>query len=95
MRALKALGDPTRLRILRYLMAEPLSPAQLARRLRLRAPTVIHHLDRLRMAELVHLTLEIGGERRYAARPDAVTSILSVLEEFLTQSKTTDSQGVE
>ncbi|MBK9052401.1 MAG: winged helix-turn-helix transcriptional regulator [Chloroflexi bacterium] len=34
--ALKALADPTRLRILRFLMQEPLTPAELARRLRLR-----------------------------------------------------------
>ena len=46
---LKALADPTRLRILRYLAQEPLAPAELARRLRLRPPTVIHHLDALRL----------------------------------------------
>ena len=55
---LKALADPTRLRILRYLSDEPLTPAALARRLRLRSPTVIHHLDALRLARLVILTLE-------------------------------------
>jgi DNA-binding transcriptional ArsR family regulator len=83
MRALKALSDPTRLRILRYLTAEPLAPAQLARRLRLRAPTVIHHLDALRMAQLVQLTLEVGDKRRYAARPAAVGDTLAALEAFL------------
>ena len=87
MRALKALGDPTRLRILRYLSAEPLSPAQLARRLRLRAPTVIHHLDTLRLAELVHLTLEDGEKRCYAARPEAVNAACGALEAFLTNDK--------
>lgn len=95
MRALKALGDPTRLRILRHLTAEPLSPAQLARRLRLRAPTVIHHLDALRVAELVHLTLKAGGERRYAARPNAATSTLAALLSFLTHVEQTDSQDVD
>src|SRR5690606_8597673 len=44
LRSLKALSDPTRLRILRYLSAEPLAPAHMARRLRLRMPTVLHHL---------------------------------------------------
>lgn len=84
MRALKALGDPTRLRILRYLSAEPLSPTQLARRLRLRTPTVIHHLDKLRMAGLVHLTLgERGEKRRYAARAEAVKAAYEALETFL------------
>jgi DNA-binding transcriptional ArsR family regulator len=83
MRALKALGDPTRLRILRYLAAEPLSPAQLARRLRLRAPTVIHHLDALRLAELVGLTLEAGEKRCYTARLEAVQATFAALEAFL------------
>jgi DNA-binding transcriptional ArsR family regulator len=83
MRALKALGDPTRLRILRYLALAPLSPAELARRLRLRAPTVSHHLDTLRMAGLVHLTLEGGDKRCYAARPEAVKATCTALEAFL------------
>jgi DNA-binding transcriptional ArsR family regulator len=81
--ALKALGEPTRLRILRYLMAEPLTPSQLARRLRLRAPTVVHHLDVLRLARLVHLTLESGHKVRYAARAEAVRETCAALESFL------------
>jgi DNA-binding transcriptional ArsR family regulator len=91
MRALKALGDPTRLRILRYLALEPLSPAELSRRLRLRAPTVIHHLDTLRLAELVHLTLEGGEKRRYAARPEAVKAAYTALEAFLYIDETHES----
>jgi DNA-binding transcriptional ArsR family regulator len=83
-RALKALADPTRLRILRYLSARPYTPAQLSRRLRLRAPTVIHHLNALRLAGLVQLTLESGGDRRYAARPEAVQATLEQLGVFLT-----------
>jgi DNA-binding transcriptional ArsR family regulator len=83
MRALKALGDPTRLRILRHLAQEPMSPTQLARRLRLRAPTVIHHLDVLRMAQLVHLTLGVGEKRRYAARTQAIAATFGDLEGFL------------
>ena len=80
--ALKALADPTRLRILRYLSDEPMAPAQLARRLRLRSPTVIHHLDALRLARLVIITLEPGG-RRYAVRPDAVAAVFELLTGFL------------
>ncbi len=87
LQALKALGEPTRLRILRYLTAEPLTPSQLARRLRLRAPTVVHHLDVLRLARLVHLTLESGHKVRYAARPEAVRDACAALEAFLTGGK--------
>ena len=80
--ALKALADPTRLRILRYLTDEPLTPAELARRLRLRSPTVIHHLDALRLARLVTVTLEAEG-KRYTIRPDAVAAVCALLGEFL------------
>lgn len=82
--ALKALADPTRLRILRYLTDEPLTPAELARRLRLRSPTVIHHLDALRLARLVTVTLEAEG-KRYTIRPDAVEAVCALLGEFLTK----------
>ena len=81
--ALKALADPTRMKILRYLAAEPHTPAQLSRRLRLRAPTVIHHLNALRLAGLVHLTVEPGGERRYAMRTEMVKATCDNLQDFL------------
>ena len=79
---LKALADPTRLRILRYLSEEPLTPAELARRLRLRPPTVIHHLDALRLARLVHVTLSVNG-RRYEARHEAIKTVCTMLDGFL------------
>lgn len=79
---LKALADPTRLRILRYLSEEPLTPAELARRLRLRPPTVIHHLDALRLARLVHVTLSANG-RRYEARHEAIQNVTVMLDAFL------------
>jgi DNA-binding transcriptional ArsR family regulator len=79
---LKALADPTRLRILRYLSEEPLTPAELARRLRLRPPTVIHHLDALRLARLVHVTLSVNG-RRYEARHEAIKTVSTMLDGFL------------
>ncbi len=82
-RALKAMADPTRLRILRYLTSEPMTPAQLARRLRLRAPTVVHHLRTLRLAGLVHLTLESGKKVHYTARSEAVSAMYIALQDFL------------
>jgi DNA-binding transcriptional ArsR family regulator len=84
LRALKALSDPTRLRILHYLAEEPLTPAELSRRLRLRLPTVTHHLKALRLAGIVQLTLDEGkGERRYAPRSEAVQSTFASLQSFL------------
>jgi DNA-binding transcriptional ArsR family regulator len=83
LRTLKALADPTRLKILRYLAQDPLSPAQLARRLRLRSPTVVHHLEVLRLAGLVRLNLEIPGERNYAARIEGLEDAFANIKEFL------------
>lgn len=83
LQTLKALADPTRLRILRYLANESVTPSELARRLRLRAPTVTHHLNALRLAGLVRLTLQPGGERRYAARVEAIAAMSTKIQEFL------------
>jgi len=83
LRTLKALADPTRLKILRYLAGEPLSPAQLSRRLRLRSPTVVHHLEVLRLAGLVRLNLEVPGERNYAARIDGLEDTFANIKEFI------------
>jgi DNA-binding transcriptional ArsR family regulator/DNA-binding transcriptional MerR regulator len=83
LRGLKALAEPTRLKIMRYLSQEPLSPAQLARRLRLRPPTVIHHLEVLRLAGLVRLNLEVPGERNYAARLEGLDDTFNNITEFL------------
>ncbi|MBK8985600.1 MAG: winged helix-turn-helix transcriptional regulator [Chloroflexi bacterium] len=86
---LKALADPTRLRILRYLSEEPLTPAELARRLRLRPPTVVHHLHALRLARLVHLTLEHEG-KQYQARREAIDEAFALLTLYLDKGLTDD-----
>jgi len=86
LRTIKTLGDPTRLRILRYLAQERITPAELARRLRLRAPTVTHHLNLLRLAGLVYLTLGDKGKRHYEARPEAVDEAFEILKTFLGSS---------
>jgi len=83
LRTLKTLADPTRLRILRYLSQETMSPAQLVRRLRLRAPTVTHHLSALRLAGLVYLTLGEKKRKLYTARSEAISGTFSSLDEFL------------
>ena len=86
LRALKALSDPTRLKILHYLSQEPLSPAALSRKLRLRAPTVTHHLQTLRLAGLVQVTLGEGKEKKsFATRTESVKATCAALEAFLAQ----------
>ena len=81
-RALKALADPTRLRILRYLSTEELAPSELARRLRLRAPTITHHLKELRLAGLVYLDIQ-KKETRYRIRPEAFSLMDDTLKKHL------------
>lgn len=83
LRKLKALADPTRLKILRYLSLEELTPSELARRLQLRAPTVTHHLSELRLAGLLNLRLQ-GQEKRYTARQEALKNSFNSLQTFLT-----------
>lgn len=80
---LKALADPSRLAILRRLAESPATPGELARALRLRSPTVIHHLQLLRLAGLIEITLLPTGERRYALRREALQETLPALETYL------------
>lgn len=81
--ALKSLADPTRLRILRHLTGQPLTPTELSHLLRLRPPTVLHHLHALRLAGLVAIRVSEGGEKRYAARDKAINVIFSSVKDFL------------
>jgi len=83
LRALKALSDPTRLKIMRYLSASPQTPSQLAKRLRLRPPTVIHHLNALRLAGLVYITILDNEEKRYTVRVSEVTDTFEGLQKYL------------
>lgn len=87
---LRALDDPTRLRILRYLAEEPQTPSELSRRLRLRPPTVVHHLGTLRLAGLVEVTVLAEGERRYALRRTALNIAIADVERFIFQEKKLD-----
>lgn len=80
---LEALASPTRLRILRLLLEHPSTPSELARRLRLRAPTVLHHLGALRLAGLVTLEISPQGERRYAIRQSQLGVLWERLNAFL------------
>lgn len=49
----KALNDPTRRAILELLRQGPLSAGEIAERFNFSKPTISHHLDLLRQAELV------------------------------------------
>lgn len=82
---LKALADPTRLKILFYLSRESMTPTSY--RLQLRPPTVTHHLSELRLASLVELSLE-HEEKRYAIRKQALEGAFENLTSFLQNDPT-------
>lgn len=84
--ALKGLADPTRLRILRYLGEQPSTPVGLARRLRLRPPTVIHHLNALRLAGLVQIGLSEQGDKHYTLHAEALETLLHSVRAYLNPS---------
>lgn len=88
-RSLKALADPTRLKILRYLTNEYLTPSEIARRLQLRPPTVTHHLKELRLASLVELSLA-HEENRYTVRKQALENLFGSLKSFLEDNPTNE-----
>ncbi len=81
-RQLKALADPTRLKILHDISHEELTPSELARRLNLRAPTVTHHLSEMRLAGLVNVTIK-GQEKFFRARTEGLGNTFNTLNEFL------------
>jgi len=85
LRGLKALADPTRLRILRTLAQAPQSAAHLSRVLRLRPPTVNHHLMELRMAGMVHVIISAEGDRYYATRFEGFESTYEQLTRFVSE----------
>lgn len=81
---LRALSDPTRLRLLRLVAVEPRSPQSLAHELKLSLPTVSHHMRELRAAGLIRL--EVGGkgrESKYSVRWPSARLAFDQLEQFV------------
>jgi DNA-binding transcriptional ArsR family regulator len=81
--ALEAMSDPTRLSILRAVGETPMTQAEIARKLRLRPPTISHHLKSLRLAGLIAYVGTEKGETRFAARAQQVEESCAALKDFL------------
>jgi len=73
----RVLGDPTRLRIVRALMAEELCVCDLATLLGLSQPTVSHSLRALRQLRLVRYR-RVGKIAYYAIDDDHVHQLVAV-----------------
>ncbi|MCK4542189.1 MAG: winged helix-turn-helix transcriptional regulator [Spirochaetales bacterium] len=83
--ALQALGDETRIKILKILSSKPITQVEIARKLRLRPPTITHHLKILRIARLIRLTPGENEEKRYSTRVETVDETFDNLKSFLTK----------
>jgi DNA-binding transcriptional ArsR family regulator len=79
----RALGDPSRLRILRLLADGDRYLTEIAQVLELSKPTVKHHMAQLRAAGLVTLTEE-GSLTYYSLRRDRLAEVGSDLRQFIT-----------
>ena len=79
----KALGDPTRLEIVRLLRVKSRTPSELLDHLQVAQPTLSHHLDILKRADLVETRRE-GQFIHYSLN----MSVLDMaLEFFVTMKK--------
>lgn len=78
----RALGDPTRMRILKLLAGRDLYATEIAQQLELSKPTIKHHLALLRAAGLVTIT-ESGAVVYYSLRRDRLDDASVELKRFL------------
>jgi DNA-binding transcriptional ArsR family regulator len=84
MRLTHALGDESRLRMLRFLARTPSSSlTEVARFAGLSQPTVHHHLTQLRAAGLVRILFSASGPSRYSLRPHALEQLAEQLGAYL------------
>lgn len=79
----RALGDATRLRILKLLASKDLYLTEIAQHLELSKPTIKHHLAQLRIAGLVTVT-ETGNLIYYSLRRSRLEDASIDLKSFLT-----------
>jgi DNA-binding transcriptional ArsR family regulator len=78
----RALGDPTRMRILKLLAGRDLYATEIAQQLELSKPTIKHHLALLRAAGLVTIT-QSGAVVYYSLRRNRLDDASGELKRFL------------
>ena len=83
MRLTHALGDESRLRILRFVADGPRTLTEVARFIGLSQPTVHHHLVQLRAAGLVRVHYNASTPSRYSLRPHALDQLSDQLGTYL------------
>ncbi|WP_342435709.1 ArsR family transcriptional regulator [Paenibacillus sp. FSL L8-0436] len=85
LRLTKALSDPTRLRLLRYVANEPKTIWDMQSDLSQSSEMLMHHLLILRVAGLlrVHLGSEGEGNERFSIRADGASDLQMFLESYI------------
>ncbi|MBD0287919.1 MAG: autorepressor SdpR family transcription factor [Bacteroidota bacterium] len=83
----KALNDPTRREILELLRQKDLSAGEIAERFHISWPSVSHHLDLLKQADLVQVRKE-GQFMYYSLNTTVVDDIINWLMQFKTKKRT-------
>lgn len=77
----KALNDPTRREILELLQEKDLSAGEIAERFRISWPSISHHLDLLKQADLVR-TSKDGQFVYYSLNTTVVDDLMKWLMQF-------------
>jgi DNA-binding transcriptional ArsR family regulator len=77
----KALGDPTRMTILQLLREQSRTPSDLLERIAVSQPTLSHHLDMLKRADLVETRRE-GQFIRYSLNMTVVQMAMEYFMKF-------------
>lgn len=82
----KALNDPTRRAILEYLQQRDMTAGEIADKFQISFPSISHHLDLLKQANLVIAEKE-GQFVYYSLNTTVVDEILKWLLQFKTKKK--------
>jgi len=78
----KALGDPTRTEIVHLLRQKDMTPSEILERMAISQPTLSHHLDILKRANLIDGQRE-GQFIRYSLNMSVLEMALEYLTKFM------------
>jgi DNA-binding transcriptional ArsR family regulator len=82
----KALNDPTRRQILQLLQEKDMTAGEIVERFRISGPSISHHLDLLKQANLV-IAEKDGQYIYYSLNTTVVDEIIKWLIQFKTKKK--------
>jgi len=78
---IQAMGEPTRIEIMRLIGSRELAAGEIARHFAVTRPAVSHHLGVLREAGLLR-ERRAGTRRLYTLRPEALDELRSFIDGF-------------